>query len=90
MNKSAENGSQQINVGQTFLSNQKEHSSRESRKAWARLIQKVYDVDPLICPKCESKMRIIAIIQDQYELDRILKWLERKKKSSPVLEKAAV
>jgi len=27
-------------------------TSKESKKNWARLIQKVYEVDPLICPKC--------------------------------------
>ena len=25
--------------------------SPEKRKAWARLIQKIYEVDPLTCPK---------------------------------------
>ncbi len=69
---------------------EEEHSSKESRKAWARLIQKVYEVDPLICPKCESEMRIVAIIQDPYEVDRILKWLEKKENSPPALEKAPV
>jgi hypothetical protein len=24
------------------------------RKAWARLIQKIYEVDPLTCPKCQG------------------------------------
>ena len=27
-------------------------SSKEYRKNWARLIQKIYEVDPLTCPKC--------------------------------------
>jgi len=26
-------------------------SSKESRQNWARLIQKIYEVDPLVCPK---------------------------------------
>ncbi len=30
------------------------------RKNWARLILKIYDVDPLICPKCKGNMRIIS------------------------------
>ena len=29
-------------------------------KSWARLIQKIYEVDPLVCPRCGGKMRIIA------------------------------
>jgi hypothetical protein len=28
--------------------------------AWARLIRKVYEVDPLECPKCTGPMRVIA------------------------------
>ena len=31
-----------------------EGSSREYRKNWARLIQKIYEVDPLTCPKCSG------------------------------------
>jgi len=30
-------------------------SSKEYRKNWARLIQKIYEVDPLTCPKCQEK-----------------------------------
>ena len=33
-----------------------EVSSREFRQNWARLIQKVYEVDPLLCPKCQGTM----------------------------------
>jgi hypothetical protein len=31
------------------------------RSAWARLIAKVYEVDPLICPRCGSEMDAKAI-----------------------------
>ncbi len=34
------------------------------KAAWARLIQKVYEVDPLECPNCGATMRIIALIDD--------------------------
>lgn len=33
-------------------------------KSWARLIKKIYKVDPLTCPKCGSDMRIIVFIED--------------------------
>lgn len=39
-------------------------SSKEYRKNWARLIQKIYEVDPLTCPKCSGAMRIISVIED--------------------------
>ena len=31
---------------------------------WARLIQKVYEVNPLCCPKCSGQMRVISFIND--------------------------
>ena len=33
--------------------------SKGSRKNWARLIRKIYEVDPLVCQKCKGQMRII-------------------------------
>ncbi len=32
--------------------------------AWARFIQKVYEVDPLECPRCSGPMRVISFITD--------------------------
>jgi len=38
---------------------------------------KVYEVDPLVCPKCGSEMKVIAIITDLQEVDKILECLKR-------------
>src|SRR3974390_2987648 len=38
--------------------------SREQRRKWSRLIQKIYETDPLLCPKCQGTMRIISRIED--------------------------
>ena len=35
---------------------------RGLNRSWARLIQKVYEVDPLICPRCGGDMMIVAFI----------------------------
>jgi len=40
-----------------------EENSKEYRKNWARLIQKVYEVDPLTCPKCQGTMKVIGFIK---------------------------
>ena len=32
--------------------------------AWARLINNVCEVDPLICPHCGGEMRFIAMIEE--------------------------
>jgi len=42
------------------------------RKRWAKLIKKIYEVDPLLCPKCKGTMRIISIIEDQEIIRTIL------------------
>ena len=44
-------------------------------KSWARLIQKIYEVDPLLCPRCGDKMRIIAFIEDYKVVKKILDYL---------------
>ena len=44
-------------------------------KSWARLIKKIYEVDPLVCPKCGGKMRIIALLEDYNIIKKILDWL---------------
>ena len=38
------------------------------RSAWARLINKVYGINPLICNKCSSEMRIVSFIMDSMEV----------------------
>jgi len=57
--------------------------SSEKRKAWARLIQKIYEVDPLTCPKCQGSMKIIAFIEQAEIIEKILKhlglWLVKKR-----------
>ncbi len=50
-------------------------SPKAFRKNWARLIQKVYNVDPLLCPKCLGSMKIIAFIEDEEVISKILKHL---------------
>jgi len=52
-----------------------EGSSKEYRKNWARLIQKIYEVDPLTCPKCSGAMRVISVIEDEQVIEKILKHL---------------
>jgi hypothetical protein len=46
-------------------------SRRERRRQWARLIAKVFEVDPLRCP-CGAAMRIIAVILQPPVIRKIL------------------
>ena len=52
-------------------------SEKASRKTWARLLAKIYEIDPFVCPKCGSEMRVIAVIQNTAEIKRILKHLKK-------------
>ena len=42
------------------------------------LIKRIYEGDPLICPRCQTEMRIIAFIIDHEVVDKILGHLERR------------
>lgn len=46
-------------------------SQRARRREWARLIAKVFEVDPLRCP-CGATMRVVAFILDPEVIRRIL------------------
>jgi hypothetical protein len=52
-----------------------ELTDKTCRKNWARLIQKIYEVDPLTCAKCQGRMRVIAFIHDQDVIRKILEHL---------------
>ncbi len=43
---------------------ERDEDSQAYRKNWAKLIQKIYEVDPLTCPKCQGQMRILRLIGD--------------------------
>ena len=64
------------------------------RKNWARLIQKIYNVNPLICAKCQGRMKVIISIEEPDVIQKILKhlglWLVKPKvppgANAPLLE----
>jgi len=45
-------------------------------KGWAEMIRKVYEVDPLLCPSCGGRMRILSFIEEPKTIDRIIRHLE--------------
>jgi hypothetical protein len=50
------------------------------RRRWAELIRRVYEVDPLVCPRCGSEMRVVGFITQPALIDRILDHLRRRGK----------
>jgi len=71
-------------LGYAPLSDGDEEVTVDPRKrAWARLLAKVYEVDPMVCPKCGRDMKVIAVIEDPDELRRILRHLVKMGRSPP-------
>ena len=49
-----------------------EAERRARRREWARLIRRVYEVDPLECTKCGGEMQIISVILEHKVIRKIL------------------
>ena len=47
-------------------------SASAAKRAWARLIKQVSEVDPLVCPRCAGPMRLIAFIEQREVIEQIL------------------
>jgi hypothetical protein len=58
------------------------------KQAWARLLAKVYEIDPMICPHCGGEMKIIAVIQDTKEIKKIISHLIKIGRAPPGIRKA--
>jgi hypothetical protein len=39
---------------------------------WVECMRRVYEINPMLCPKCGKEMRIIAFITDYKELQKIM------------------
>jgi len=52
-----------------------EPTTSRNSQAWAMLIKRVYEVDPLCCPECGGQMKVISFIErNQREvIERILR-----------------
>jgi hypothetical protein len=51
---------------------------RRLRRLWARLIRRVYEVDPLLCHECGGSMRILAFILEPGAVRKMLAHLDAK------------
>jgi hypothetical protein len=63
--------------------------AKKRKAAWAKLIQKIWEVNPMICPRCGAEMKVIAVITDPAVIDKILEHLQKKKRAPPEEEAAA-
>jgi hypothetical protein len=49
-----------------------EVSPSAAKRAWARLIKQVYEVDPLLCAQCGGPTRVIALSEQPEVIEKIL------------------
>ena len=52
------------------------------RRRWANLIRRVYEVDPLLCPRCGAEMRIIGFITEPKVITRILDHIRKRERAA--------
>jgi hypothetical protein len=45
---------------------------KKASQSWAALIKRVFELDPLLCPKCGETMKIKSFITDTKEVKRLL------------------
>ena len=50
--------------------------SRARRQNWARLLRKIYEVDPFTCPRCLAPMKVVALIEQPEIIRQILHHLK--------------
>ena len=58
---------------------------KTASSTWARLIAKVYEVDPLQCSRCGAAMKVVAVIVDPVEVEKILRHLIKTGRAPPEL-----
>ena len=51
--------------------------------AWARLLARVFEVNPLLCPQCRHEMRVVGFVTQPAVIDKILAHRETKQLTSP-------
>jgi hypothetical protein len=42
------------------------------RRGWAQLLRRVYEIDPLLCPRCQGVMRVVSFITEGRVIRRVL------------------
>ena len=47
-------------------------AAKAAARSWAACLRKIFEVDPVRCEKCGGAMKLVAVILDDGELDRIL------------------
>jgi hypothetical protein len=65
-----------------------DEAAATTRASWARLMRRVFEVDPLLCPRCGHRLGIVAWITEPQVVARILKHRAEKDLRSVFEERA--
>jgi hypothetical protein len=52
------------------------------RRRWAEMIRRVYEIDPLVCPKCGSEMKVIGFITEPRVIRRMVDHINKKTRAN--------
>ena len=72
-NKEHENENENIGTGIETKELEPETPQKPISQIWAIWIKKVFEVDPLVCPKCSSQMKIKSFVFKLSEINKITK-----------------
>ena len=50
----------------------------KGRASWARLLRRIFEVDPLTCARCGAQMRVISVITEGTVIDQLLRHVRKK------------
>ena len=58
-------------------------AERHAAMTWAQRLRRVFNIDIEVCSRCGGSVRVIACIEDQDVIDRILDHLRQKEQETP-------
>ena len=58
--------------------------SQQRRLSWAILLTRIYEILPLLCPRCQNPMRIISFITETNSVTKILNHIGEDSKSPEI------
>ena len=58
--------------GESLDSHKDEKTNKSSYIDWASLLKKVFKIDITVCPKCQGRMKVIAVINEKKIIKKIL------------------
>jgi len=67
--------SEKKTIEEKILDVSKHRSKNSASLTWRDCIKKIWKDDPLICPECDHKMKIISFITEMKPIEKILKYL---------------